>query len=129
MQPLTPETFEAGYVSPLIDLWAEQRSVGFNPYQHPRGALLKAVMKSLKQKKVQQAREGLADRAVGRLNDGYTAQKYHRLCSVMLTMTDQLGLRTRLDIQLLHAGVLRSESNRLAELSDISLWQLGGEEG
>jgi hypothetical protein len=61
MQPLTPETIEAGYVSPLIDLWTEQRSLGFNPYQHP---LLKAIMKSLKQKKVQQAREGLADRAV-----------------------------------------------------------------
>jgi hypothetical protein len=53
----------------------------------------------------------------------------------MFEMEDQLSiwLRTRLDIQLPHAGVLRSESetNRLAEFADISMYMywLGGEEG
>jgi hypothetical protein len=51
----------------------------------------------------------------------------------MFEMEDQLGiwLRTRLDIQLLYAGVLRSESetNRLTEFADISMYWLGGEEG
>jgi hypothetical protein len=131
MLPLTPETIEAGYVSPLVDLWTEQSSLGSNPYPHPRGALLRGQMKSLKQDKVKQAREGFADRAVGKLNDGYTAAEYGRLCSLMFDQKEKVGiwLRTRLDIQLLHAGVLRSESNRSAEFADISMYQLGGEEG
>ena len=87
-------------------------------------------MKSLKQDKIKQAREGFADRAVGKLNDGYSAAEYGRLCSLMFDQKDKVGiwLRTRLDIQLLHAGVLRSESNRLAEFADSSMYQLGGEE-
>jgi hypothetical protein len=131
MLPLTPETIEAGYVSPLVDLWTEQSSLGSNPYPHPRGALLRGQMKSLKLDKIKQAREGFADRAVGKLNDGYSAAEYSRLCSLMFDQKDKVGiwLRTRLDIQLLHAGVLRSESNRLAEFADISMYQLGGEEG
>ena len=49
----------------------------------------------------------------------------------MFSQKDQLGiwLRTRLDIQLLHARVLRSESNRLSEFADISRYPVGGEEG
>ena len=131
MQPLTPETIEAGYTSPLIVLWDEQRSLGSNPHPKPRGGLIKGLMKSLKKEKVQKEREGFADRGVGKLNDGYNLEKYHGLCSLMLKKNDQLGawLRTRLDIQILHAGVLRGESSRLAELSDISLHRLGGEEG
>jgi len=30
MQPLMPETIDAGYVSPLVDLWTRLRSLGFN---------------------------------------------------------------------------------------------------
>ena len=68
------------------------------------------------------------DWAVGKLGDGYTEEEYRRLCSGMFEMEDQLAiwLRTRLDIQLLHAGVLRSETNRLAEFADISMYWLGG---
>ncbi|KAJ5904866.1 short-chain dehydrogenase [Penicillium subrubescens] len=131
MVPLTPESIDRGYISSLIDLWTEQSSLGLNPYPHPRGALLRGLMKSLKREKAKRARETFEDRAICKLNDGYTVEEYHRLCSVTLTMKDQLGpwLRTRLDIQLLHAGVLRSQSNRLAELPDLFLQQLGGEEG
>jgi hypothetical protein len=131
MLPLTPESIDGGYISPLVDLWAEQSSLGLNPYPHPRGALLRGLMKSLKKEKAKRARETFEDRALGKLNDGYTVEEYRRLCSVTLTMKDQLGpwLRTRLDIQLLHAGVLRSQSNRLAELPDLFMQQLGGEEG
>jgi hypothetical protein len=68
-QPLTPETIETGYVSPLIDLWTEQSSLGSNPYPHPRRALLRGQLKSLKQDNVKQGREGFADRAVGKLGD------------------------------------------------------------
>ncbi|KAN0084761.1 hypothetical protein V8E54_001228 [Elaphomyces granulatus] len=70
-------------------------------------------LKSLKQDNIKQGREGCADRAVGKLGDGYTEEEYRRLCSGMFEMEDQLGiwLRTCLDIQLLHAVVLRSETN------------------
>jgi centromere DNA-binding complex CBF3 subunit-like protein len=131
MLPLTPETIEAGYISPLIDLWTEQNGLGLNPYPHPRGALLRGLALTLRKEKADQAREAFEDRAIGKLNDGYTVEEYHRLCSGMLMKKDQLGpwLRTRLDIQLAHAGVLRSESNRLAELPDLFMHQLGGEEG
>ena len=136
MQPLTPETIEAGYVSPLIDLWTEQPGVEslsisarFEDWwkQHPKprhlrrqldapkpyrvsvgrvlaarsahgdfadyherfghdteltcqcgrrksGALLREQMKSLKQNKAEQAREGFADREVGKLGDVYTEE-------------------------------------------------------
>jgi hypothetical protein len=74
---LTPETIEAGYVSPLIDLWSLDRA----EHPHPR-----------EQDKVKQAREEFADRAVGKLNDGYTAEEYGRLCSLMFDQKDQLGI-------------------------------------
>jgi Centromere DNA-binding protein complex CBF3 subunit, domain 2/Transcriptional activator of glycolytic enzymes len=129
-QPLTPETVESSYVSPLIDLWTEQGSLRSNPYPHPRGALLSGLMKSLKKQKVQQARESFEDEAMGTLDDGYNAEEYSRLCSVTLATKNQLGswLRTRVDIQFLHAGALRSESSRDAELSKLSVHLLGGEE-
>jgi hypothetical protein len=131
MLPLTPETIEAGYISPLIDLWTEQTSLGKNSYPHPRGALLRGLVQNLKREKADQTREAFEDRAIGKLNDGYTAEEYRQLCSEMLAKTDQLEqwLRTRLDIQLLHAGMLRSESNRLLELPNLFVHQLGGEEG
>jgi hypothetical protein len=91
MLALTPETIEAGYISPLIDLWTEQSSLGLNPYPHSRGTLLRSLMMSLKKEKAERAREAFEDRAIGKLNDGYTIEEYHRLCSVMLTMKDQLG--------------------------------------
>ena len=88
MLPLTPETIEAGYISPLIDLWTEQSSLGLNPYSHPCGALLRSLMISLKKEKANRAREAFEDRAIGKLNDGYTIEEYGWLCSVMLTMKD-----------------------------------------
>src|SRR5207247_5833737 len=102
-----------------------------NPYPHPRGMLLRSLLNTLRREKTERGRRAFEDRAIGRLNDGYSIHEYRRLCSVMFTMKDQLGpwLRTRLDIQLLHACVLRSESNRLVELPDLFLQQLGGEEG
>ena len=36
MQPLIPEIIDW----PLVDLWIKQHSLGFNPYQHSRGAQL-----------------------------------------------------------------------------------------
>ena len=72
MLPLTPETVEASYVSPLMDLWTEQRSLGLNPYPHPRGALLRSLLNTLKREKAERARRAFEDRAIGRLNDGYT---------------------------------------------------------
>src|SRR5204863_2969774 len=86
MLALTPETIEAGYISPLIDLWTEQNSLGLNPYPHPRGALLRSLMMSLKKERADRAREAFEDRAIGKLNDGYSIEEYRRLCSVMLTM-------------------------------------------
>lgn len=75
MLPLTPESIDGGYISPLVDLWTEQSSLGLNPYPHPRGALLRGLMKSLKKEKVKRARETFEDRALGKLNDGYTVEE------------------------------------------------------
>jgi hypothetical protein len=67
---------------------------------------------------------------MGTLDDGYNAEEYSRLCLVTLTIKDQHGswLRTRVDIQFLHAGALRSESSRNAKLSKLLVHLLGGEE-
>jgi len=126
-KPLTPETIETGYVSPLTDLWTEQQprveSLSTSAWGTASGAI--EILESGFRITL---REGFADRAVGKLGDGYTEEEYRRLCSGMFEMEDQLAiwLRTRLDIQLLHAGVLRSETNRLAEFADISMYWLGG---
>ena len=131
MSPLTAETIEAGYVSALMDLWLEQQSVGLNPYPHSRGAPLRGFLYSLKKEKAKHAREMFEDRAIGKLNDGYSPEEYHQLCSRSLSKDSCLGqwLRTRLDIQLLHSCVLHDESTCLSELPDLFIQQLGGEEG
>jgi hypothetical protein len=74
MLPLTPESIDAGYISPLIDLWNEQSGRGVNPYPHPRGALLRGLLKTLKKERAEQEREAFEDRALGKLNDGYALE-------------------------------------------------------
>ena len=91
MSPLTPEMIEAGYISALMDLWLEQQSVGLNPYPHPRGALLRGFLYSLKKQKAKRARETFEDRAIGKLNDGYSPEEYYQLCSRMLCRDASLG--------------------------------------
>ena len=75
MLPLTLETIDAGYISPLVDLWTEQSSLRLTTYPHPRGALLCSLMISLKKEKTERAREAFEDRAIGKLNDGYTIER------------------------------------------------------
>ena len=95
MSPLTPETIEARYLSTLIGLWLEQQSEGLNPYPHLCGTLIRGLLYSMKKEKAKRAREMFEDRAIGKLNDGYSPEEYHQLCLRILCRDTMLRLQIR----------------------------------
>ena len=92
---------------------------------HPtlRGRLLKALLQANKIDRARHSHDNFEDRAICSLNDGYTAAKYCQLTKNTIAKTESLQqwLRTRLDIQLLHAYVLQSKSIRRLELPNMAV--------
>jgi hypothetical protein len=107
-KPLTPQSIESSYVSALVDIWAQQVVDETNLHPTPRGRLLKALLQANKIDRARHSRDNFEDRAICSLNDGYTAAEYRQLARNTIAKTESLQqwLRTRLDIQLLHACVL-----------------------
>jgi hypothetical protein len=126
---LTPQSIESSYVSALVDLWAQQVVDETNRHPTARGRLLKALLQANKIDRARHSHDNFEDRAICSLNDGYTALEYRQLAKNTIAKTEsvQQWLRTRLDIQLLHTCVLRSESTRRLELPDMAVKLLGGE--
>jgi hypothetical protein len=125
-RPLAPDSVESGYVSALCALYDDQRVAECNPYPHPRGKALKALMERLQIDWAAETRRNFEDRAINGLKDGYTLAELRSLSGKILAGEGGLAgaeplalLRTRLDFLLLHSMMLRGESSRSAELSDL----------
>ena len=129
--PLTPETIESSYVSAVINLWKEQCLEETNPYPSPRGEYLKTFMVNLQISRAQLWRSNYEDRAINNLKDGYTMDEMRKmtdhLMGDMAARSEEKSLRTRLDLQWLHAMMLRSESTRYAEYADLCSKRLENE--
>ena len=55
----------AGYVSAIVDLWAEQVNAGVNSSQHPRIGPVRAIIDIESRKRAKREKEHFVDRGVG----------------------------------------------------------------
>ena len=58
--------------------------MGTNRWDHPRGKLVKGIVKDLKVARVEERWRSFEDRALKSLNDGYSREKLHEACVWML---------------------------------------------
>ena len=116
------------YVAALRDLWVSQKAEGINPHDHPRSPQVVALLEQSERDQVSVDRENCRDRGIGTLLDGYSSLgELRRLASECMNPTSALvgrwrlhkRIRTRTACLLSHAGVLRSEDIRGAELADL----------
>ena len=117
-------------MSALISLWEDQRLAEGNLYPHPRGPLIRAFLHDLRITRASLRRSTFEDRAIRGLQDGYTPEESRRISTALLAghgSTEERSLRTRLDLLLLHAMMLRSESTRMVELADLVSIRLDNE--
>ena len=86
---LSAETIQANYIAAVVDIWDEQRRTGTNRYDHPRGKLVKGIIKDLRVARVEERWRSFEDRAIKSLNDGYSREELHLACVWMLQQTDK----------------------------------------
>jgi len=78
------ETIQANYIAAVVDIWDEQRRMGSNRYDHPRGKLVKGIISDLRVARVEERWRSFEDRALKSLNDGYSRDELHLACVWML---------------------------------------------
>ena len=115
------------YIAAVLQLYKVQQALGHNAYRHPRGGVLKDIVRQTKEAQDARDREAFIDRGIGGTNAGYSDKEFLALQQHLLRSAAKLGpsyphfLRTRVDILMGHFFVLRGESRREAELADLSL--------
>ena len=115
------------YIAAVLQLYKVQQALGHNAYRHPRGGVLKDVVRQTKEAQDARDREAFIDRGIGGTNAGYSDEEFLALQQHLLQSAAKPGpsyphfLRTRVDILMGHFFVLRGENRREAELADLSL--------
>ncbi|DAZ96784.1 TPA: hypothetical protein N0F65_005782 [Lagenidium giganteum] len=69
----------AMYVSAITDLYNVQHAMGINSAIHPRNAVVKALLGSLRREKYAKAKLEYVDRDIGTLLDGYCSADEQRM--------------------------------------------------
>ena len=129
-----------GYVSAIASLWQTQRALGNNPYDAPRGQLVKALLENQLRQETKRRRAQYVDRGALTIHDGYNAETFARVVrscwqdskasGVIQARSAQSvlsGLRTASDLLLAHNMLLRSETRRDVQLPDLFSLQLHNE--
>ena len=123
------------YIAAVLQLYKVQQALGQNANRHPRGGILRDVLRQTKEAQDSQDREAFVDRGVGGINAGYSDEEFLLLQQHLLKSACQHShaypdfLRTRLDILMGHFYVLRGENRREAELPDLALLSYPPTEG
>ncbi|SAM09828.1 hypothetical protein [Absidia glauca] len=117
------------YAAAIIDLYQQQKRAGANSNDDPRPYINK-LLKNIRTQKFATSRANMDDRGEGTLADGYTSND--QIANVMKfywTRTSHYGehLRGGLAFLLSHYLLLRGESIRKMELSDIQTVNLENE--
>jgi hypothetical protein len=86
---LSAESIKTSYIAAVVDIWDAQRRLGSNRYDHPRGKLVKGILKDLMVARVEERREAFEDRALKSLNDGYSCAELHKACVWMLQQNNK----------------------------------------
>jgi hypothetical protein len=115
------------YIAAVLQLYKIQQALGHNTLRHPRGGILRDIVKQTKEAQNTRDREAFVDRGVGGINAGYSDQEFLALQQHLLRSACQHSptyphfFRTRLDILMGHFYVLRGENRREGELADLAL--------
>ena len=109
------------YVKAVVDLYAVQKStsVGLINFENPRGSLLKTYLRALRQQEADRMRNSYEDRGAGTLQDGYTPDELIRVSMYYFTSATESMMRDRLVFLMQHMMLLRGESTRRMDLTDL----------
>jgi hypothetical protein len=116
-------------------LYKVQQALGHNTNRHPRGGVLRDVVRQTKEAQDSRDREAFVDRGAGGINAGYSDEEFLLLQQHLLESACQHShayphfLRTRLDVLMGHFYVLRGENRREGELADLALLSYPPTEG
>ena len=116
-------------MSALTDLWAHQTKIGANNSPHPRQCL-KDLIDVVEKEENERARDNFDDRGENTLADGYTSDaQIAAVVNYFWTRNAYHGLQFRgaLAFLLSHYFLLRSESIRSMELTDLYTVNLDNE--
>lgn len=123
------------YIAAVLQLYKVQQALGHNTLRHPRGGILRDIVRQNKEAQDARDREAYIDRGAGGINAGYSDEEFLSLQQHLLksacqqTHTYSHFLRTRLDALMGHFYVLRGENRREAELADLALLTYPSSEG
>jgi hypothetical protein len=115
------------YIAAVLQLYKVQQALGHNTLRHPRGGVLRDIVRQTKEAQDSRDREAFVDRGVGGINAGYSDEEFLSLHRHLLKSACQHShtyphfLRTRLDVLMGHFYVLRGENRREGELADLAL--------
>ena len=123
------------YIAAVLQLYKVQQALGHNTNQHPRGGILKDLVRQTKESQHARDREAFVDRGAGGINAGYSDEEFLLLQRHLLKSSCEDAhtyshfLRTRLDVLMGHFYVLRGENRREGELADLALLSYPPTEG
>lgn len=115
------------YIAAVLQLYKVQQALGHNTNRHPRGGILRDVVRQTKEAQDLRNREAFVDRGVGCVNAGYSNEEFLSLQQHLLKSACQHSstyphfLCTCLDVFMRHFYVLQGKNHREAELADLQL--------
>jgi hypothetical protein len=115
------------YIAAVLQLYKVQQALGHNTLRHPRGGVLRDIVRQTKEAQDTRDREAFIDRGAAGINAGYSDKEFLSLQRHLLKSACQQShtyphfLRTRLDVLMGHFYVLRGENRREGELADLAL--------
>jgi|ERR1700738_4852893 hypothetical protein len=116
------------HIKAAIDLWRTQKAQGLVKGENPRsGALIRGLLRYHKRNKEARREALFLDRGIGSLADGYRLIDVPRICDFFWRDSSVKSFRDRLDFLLGHSMLFRSEDQRRALLSRLSLWDMDNE--
>lgn len=125
----------------LVSLWEQQKNRGIEgvPEQNPVGPLVRSFLTTTQKKTDTKRRQDYEDRGKNTIMDGYMAGHMKQICDFLWSgglarstgalCENGIGLdmRTLADFLMRHHMLLRGQSTRDADLSDLFTLELEGE--
>ncbi|CAO1616800.1 unnamed protein product [Parajaminaea phylloscopi] len=108
----------------IVALYKLQVTQRINGYPHPRGHVVKLLMQNLQLETARRKRENF-DNKKHVASEGYTAEEHAQICRYHLSTGTFAGLRSLVAHLVSHMCMLRGDSARMVELSDIYQGTMG----
>ena len=113
---ISKQTVES-YVKAVCALYREQRDADKNKGPSPRSQLVRSVMAKFIKDNTKRRLEGLEDRGVNTINDGYNRTKLEEIGKYFMERDNMDGLRDKVCFLMSHSMLLRSQNALGMQLS------------